>query len=431
VRVFKRGKTWYCYVYEDGRRRQRSTFCHDKKAAETVARRYERDAADPDHAATRAASLSDALALLIRTREEQVTAGRRSASTLRFYQAKAGHWVRILETFGEPGSERYVPFPLARFGAAEVDRYISARRGEGVTDHTISKELVTVRCALALAKRARLWRGDLDEVLPVAFAPDYTARTRHLSIGDLVALLRELLPDRAARVAFIVATSAGWSESESAHHGDVAEHEVLLRGTKRASRWRVVPIEMAAQRDLMRYALEHAAGQGGALFTPWGNVRHDLRAACRRIAVERVAAERGESPERIRRAAKRDALLQAELAAAFPPVSPNDLRRTFAHIARAHGIPLELVSPMMGHTTTIMVQKVYGKRTPTELAARVRAELGRGCIMGASDSAAADGLDGLGGHAHAPKPAGNAGYPVPRDGIEPPTRGFSILCSTN
>ncbi len=61
MRLFKRGDTWYCHVYENGVRRQRSTYCHDKKAAELVARQYERDAADPDHAAARDATLTQAL----------------------------------------------------------------------------------------------------------------------------------------------------------------------------------------------------------------------------------------------------------------------------------------------------------------------------------------------------------------------------------
>src|SRR6266542_1760407 len=57
-------------------------------------------------------------------------------------------------------------------------------------------------------------------------------------------------------------------------------HAVLLRGTKRKTRFRTVPIVSPAQQSLLAYALEHAKGAGEALFEPWGNVRRDLAYAC-------------------------------------------------------------------------------------------------------------------------------------------------------
>ncbi len=64
-RLFKRGRVWYGWVYEDGRRVTRTTKCRDRNAAEAVVRQWERDAADPDHAAARTATLSTALQLLL------------------------------------------------------------------------------------------------------------------------------------------------------------------------------------------------------------------------------------------------------------------------------------------------------------------------------------------------------------------------------
>ncbi len=54
-RVFKRagGRVWYGWFYENGHRIQRSTRCRDMTAAEAVVRQWQRDAADPDHAAAR------------------------------------------------------------------------------------------------------------------------------------------------------------------------------------------------------------------------------------------------------------------------------------------------------------------------------------------------------------------------------------------
>ena len=127
MRVFRRGKVWYCWFYENGVRVQRSTQCHDRRAAEARAREFERDASDPAHAAARKATLSDALQLLLRLDEEEIRAGRRSADTKEFHERKAGHLVRVLET--RDGAR--VGFPLTNLGAPEADAYISKRRMEG------------------------------------------------------------------------------------------------------------------------------------------------------------------------------------------------------------------------------------------------------------------------------------------------------------
>jgi integrase len=342
MRLFKRNSVYYCHFYRDGQRFQRSTRCHDKAAAEAVARQFERDAADPDYAATRAASLSGALALLLKTREEEAGVGRRAPSTVSFYKTKCGHWVRLLE---HDAAGRYAPFLLSTLRARDVDRYISARRSEGAGEHTIHKELVALRLALKLAKRAGLWRGDVDAICPVAFAPAYKPRKRWLPPEEVQRLLEQLGPDRAARVAFIVATSACWSESERAERADVAADlsTVFIRGTKRETRERTVPIATERQQDLMRFAVERAGGRGGKLFAPWSNVRHDLAAACRRAGLERC--------------------------------SPNDLRRTFAHWMRAEHVALEHIAPLMGHSTTKMVELVYGKLDAAELARAVTRSL--------------------------------------------------------
>ena len=91
MRVFKRagGKYWQAEFYENGVRVQRSTRCTDREAAMQIARRFERDAADPDAAILQSATLSDALTLVLRSRTEMVHANRRSddwSSTAYWYQ---------------------------------------------------------------------------------------------------------------------------------------------------------------------------------------------------------------------------------------------------------------------------------------------------------------------------------------------------------
>src|SRR5262249_38082686 len=117
MRLFKRGRVWWCWYWQDGKRCLRSTKCRDQKAAELVARNWERDAADPEHAAARTATLSHALTLLLNDREEQARAGRRSFGTVAFYREKAGHLVRIFE-LGADGDR--APFLLAKLRPAHV-----------------------------------------------------------------------------------------------------------------------------------------------------------------------------------------------------------------------------------------------------------------------------------------------------------------------
>lgn len=162
-------------------------------------------AADPDHAAARTATLSDALAQLLRVDTEEIAAGRRSEATLEFHRRKAGHLVRLFET--NDRGER-VAFPLVRLRPADGDRYISQRRAEGSGDATIAKEIVVLRKAPRLAIRAGLWRGRVEEVIPLGFSPQYEPRKRALTAAELGRLLAELPAPHAARVAFIVATSA-------------------------------------------------------------------------------------------------------------------------------------------------------------------------------------------------------------------------------
>jgi integrase len=365
VRLRKRNGVYHVRYWLNGVRVERSTKLSDKKAAEALARQWERDAADPDHENARRATLNEALTLLLREREEEAKARRKSEGTVAFYREKAGHWARVL------GHD----FPLAQVSVRVVRDYISRRRAEParatkkrpaptkrnpnppeppppprVSDHTIGKELVALRAALKLAKERGLWKGDPKAVIPVSWGPKYKPKRRWLPEPELDALFRALAPDEAARVAFMVATSAELSATDRAQRADVYpdRSRVLVRGTKRDTRLRVVPIVTEWQRSLVKFALDHAEGSGGKLFAPWPNLHQSLRWACKRAGIERC--------------------------------SPNDLRRTFAQWMRRDGLPLELIAPMMGHKTTTMLQLVYGTFDEDSLDARVRAVL---CPTGA------------------------------------------------
>ncbi len=340
MRLRKRGDIWHVRYWRDGERVSESTHQTSRKAAETVGLQLERDASDPDHAATVGKTLSDAFGLLIREREEEARAGRKSLATVAFYRQKAGHWVDL---FG-PG------FPLARMNARVVKDFISSRRSEFVdkaetkriSDHTIGKELIAVRAALKLAVREGLWRGDPKAIVPVAFAPEYDPRERWLTDAELSRLFVELDPAQAAAVAFMVATSAEWSCVVRAKRVDVSDDRgrVHLRGTKRKTRNRVVPIVTEWQRSLLEYAIKHGHGTRGLLFAPWPGVGQSLYWACKRAGIDHA--------------------------------TPNDLRRTFAQWMIDEAMPLELIAPMMGHGSMAMLQRVYGRMSAATLESRVR-----------------------------------------------------------
>jgi integrase len=375
MRLRKRNGVWHARYWENGERRERSTQCTDRRAAEAVAAQFERDAADPDHARTRDATLNDAFALLLADRRERARKRTRSQSTVDFYQTKCGHWLRLY------GHE----FPLSRITSRLVREYIETRRTEPrhaaakkrpapvrmrrngrpvakprpvktpprVTESTIAKELIALRAALKLAVVEGIWKGDPRAVVPVAFSPAYEPRTRWLPRAELGALFGVLAPDEAARVAFAVATSAERSVLDRASPLDVAadRSRVHVRGTKRVTRDRLVPILATWQRELLAYALEHAQGTDGLLFAPWQNDHRALARACVRAGIARI--------------------------------SWNDLRRTFAQFLRADGVPLELIAPMMGHASTAMLQRVYGRLDADTLAVRLAMVL---CPTGAPPS---------------------------------------------
>ncbi len=101
--------------------------------------------------------------------------------------------------------------------------------------------------------------------MPEGFSAAYQPRRRFLSGHEAQLLLAQLTPDRAARVAFILATGARWSESERAMRSDIdwRRSVVHLRGTKTAAALRAVPI-VGASFDLLQHAERYAKATAGS-----------------------------------------------------------------------------------------------------------------------------------------------------------------------
>lgn len=320
-RLFKRNGTWYGWYFDaEGRRIQRSTKCRDKQAAEALLREWERRAADPAYAAANSATLERALQQFLTDR----TFKGRAKGTLDSYRIKAGHVVRLL------GAET----KLALVDARAIDRFIEARLEEGASRNTVHKELTVIRATLKVAKRRGEYTRDIDAVMPDGFSANYKPRTRFLTAAEAHKLFADLPADRAACVAFILATGARWSEAVSARREDVEADRglVFLRGTKTDGSLRTVPV-VGAGVPLLEHSLRYAEGRDGLLFRGWGSVRRDLAVACKRASIA--------------------------------PVTPNDLRRTCATWLRQRDVEPHLIASVLGHRDSRMVERVYG-RMPAE-----------------------------------------------------------------
>lgn len=326
-RVFQRAGSRYWWVYTDPvTGKAESTRCTDEVAANLWVDDRERLAANPAHAAATQAEFGDWA-----SRYLEMKARSWAAATLKMNRDKLGHAIRL---WGEHAKLGDVGTPSA------FDGYVKARREEGVTDHTISKEASQLVRILKLAKRGGCFVGDLDTLRPPDLSTGYKPRKRALTPEETLALCASLPPERVAFVAICVALGLRRSEALALLPSDVDLEGgmVHVRGTKTEESDRVVPI-LAPARGLVEAALPFLQLQGEAL-------AYNMA---------------------IRRAAKR---------ASIEHCSPNDLRRTHASLLLERGFGERFVSRLLGHTTDHLVKTVYGKPRLVVMGEAEQARLG-------------------------------------------------------
>ncbi len=332
-RLVRRGRIWYCWVPKPGGGTRRvGTNCTDRKAAEQAARELERRAADPAHQAAYTTTVQQACDRFLASRKR---AGR-AAGTLHHYEVKTSHLAVKLR------------MPLAMLTVGAVEGYIDKRTTEGAARTTVKKELRALGAVLRHAKRVGLWTGDIERTIP-EYADDYQPRKRALTWQEALLLLRALeapnnaqplerARNRAASVAFMLATGARWGEVTRARREDIAEDFVHLRGTKTKGARRTVPI-VKLTRQLLAFALTAVGDRKGLLFDAWQNPNRDLEVACTQAGIAKA--------------------------------SPNDLRRSLATWLRVLGVDISVIAAVLGHTTSRMVERVYGRLSPEELKTRM------------------------------------------------------------
>jgi integrase len=316
-RPWKRGTLWSARRRLNGVRESRPTGQRDKKAALAIIRQWNREGADPVHATADATAFGDAVDRFLAEAEGRDL----SDDTKSIIRCKAGHLVRII------GAHRSMSTVLAKV----VDAFTAQRTDEGASRSTIAKELGTLHGVLASAWRRGEFAVDPKTVLPHRWGTGYVPRTRWVTQEDADKLMATLAPHHAARIAYAFGTGGRDGEVERAlPHEDVdwTAGEVRVRGTKTRASKRTIPITPLMRPYLLRALDGVAPGMG---FRPWGNRNRDLVAACKRIGI--------------------------------PRVSMNDVRRSFASWHLHAGVSTYVVSRMLGHTSSTMVERVYGQQT--------------------------------------------------------------------
>jgi integrase len=376
---------WFYGWYYDpaGKRVIRSLKTADRRVARDRLRQIERQA----HAAgglspnAPAHSVTECVRYIV-----EVGSSDKAEGTLNMYAKKGGHLARVLGTK-----------LVSSLNVDDVQTYINQRLDEGAARESIRKELSTLKVSLEAARMRGLFRGDPRAVIP-RFKVTYIPREQHLTATEFQKLLDQLEPHRRRWVMLAAFTGARRSELESLtweEHLDLTKLWALLPGTKTAKSRRRVPIPETLVR-----ALRTVEPKQGPVVEAWANIGRDLPAACARAGIPRIC--------------------------------PNDLRRTYASWMKQAGEDSAVVARLLGHSSTRMVDLVYGRLNDgnlmhaTALLPTVQCgEIGSTSVANAGRIPGMPGLPGI-------KSADFArGGKVPGTGIEPVTRGFSVPCSTN
>ncbi len=337
----RKGAYWYLRDRSDGADTEYATGATDRKAAEAWRVQWERDRADPEGAARRAAASTTLREAADREETRwanEARAGKLAEASVDFYQRKLGTVLRMV------GPQRR----LADVTSVTVDRFIDARRNEQASDHTIAKELYVLRAMLDTARRARRWFGVVDDVMPRRFSPNYRPRDRFLTIEEVQRVIAELPPDRAAWVALAVGAGAELAALQAAERGDLdlAQGLVRLRGTKNERRDREVPLVLPVCQALVEQAFQWGEGSGRKLLRPWTKNWRDLDDVATRLQIA--------------------------------PFSLHSLRHTFATWHLAAGISWDDTAHALGHADTTMLHRTYGHLGGVELRRRLLRTLREG-----------------------------------------------------
>lgn len=331
-RLRQRKGIWECAYYDlHGVMHRESTHQTDRRAAENYLRVREREATDPRTATARTPkTVTKAL------EEFLVHPGDIKPPTLKIHQQKAA---RLMEHIGG--------LNIHTLKRTDLEKYVQLRReqayqGKLTSDHTIEKELRTLRQALHRQMQLDNWDGSWERISP-GHSAGYVPRKRWLTPEQYAMLRAALPPERRLWVDVAVYTGGRDSEIESLSWDDVrfADNDVHICGTKTGGADRRVPLHPDLRAILLA---ERSDGSGNAqhratVVEPWKYVNNDLKRLCKRIGLQHT--------------------------------TPNDLRRTFGSWLKQAKVDSLTVARLMGHASTQMIERVYGQLDQKTLSAAI------------------------------------------------------------
>lgn len=320
--IKKRGNSYYAIwsVPGESRPRRRSCRTADRQVAKARLREWER--AGTNTAPHKTPGLEQTLTYFV-----DVACAEKADGTRSMYEQKARHLVRVL------GRD----VPISSVTRDQVRDYIALRIQEGAASGTVGKELVTLRGALKEAQERGLYPSEPAAVIP-SFKVKYTPRTRYLTREEFRRLLASLAPsrkkaaDRRPWLVMSVFTGSRLSEVEGIRWEHIRWEGggwVYIPGTKTGRAARLVPMAPDLRPWLEFHLPEDEGDRFGPVLKPWSNCRRDLARKCERLKIQ--------------------------------PVTSNDLRRTFASWLKQEGVDSTVVAHLLGHTSTRMVEMVYGR----------------------------------------------------------------------
>lgn len=219
--------------------------------------------------------------------------------------------------------------PIASYRRPWTLELIEARLADGVSRHTIAKELTTLRGILYEAM-ARGWlRPQPMRVLVPRFRAAYVPRTSAPTPEQAARLLGQLEPKRRLWVLLALA-GLRRSEIEALDWSMVHTDAIAVPGTKTHRAQRTIP------RPAFLAVLDTEARSSGPVVATWSNARRDLAAACSRAGIPRFTA--------------------------------TDLRRAYATWLRAAGVESDVIARLLGHAPGSAVTcDVYVQAPPLAL----------------------------------------------------------------
>ncbi len=241
---------------------------------------------------------------------------------------------------------------LEQLKGADVRAYIARRRGDGVSDSTINKEIGLLQTALNWARRDLEW--DLPNPVEGRKLKEPHGRTRWLSRGEAAALLDAAKTVWRAphlvdfvRLGLFTGMRPGEMLQLEWRRIDLKEGLIYLEaGNQKNGKVGSVPTNKEAARAIRRRARFRAKY---CPRSPW--------VFCNRKG-ERIASVKTGFQGAVRKAGLED-------------VHPHDLRRTCGSWLVQKGVPIQAVSALLRHSDIRITDQVYAHLAPATVRAAI------------------------------------------------------------